>query len=72
MYLEDEEAEQLRQMAATTGKSQAALIREAVRQALRQTPKRRFHSAGIGEGSGDPAERHWTADELYRKVFLNR
>lgn len=61
VYLEDEEAERLRDVARRTGKPQAELIREGVRQILDQAPKRTFHSMGIGEGNGEPYVR-WGGD----------
>ena len=46
VYLNDDEAEALRQLAAATGTSQAELIREAVRRAVAQPPERQFRSLG--------------------------
>lgn len=63
VYLSDEEAEGLRELARATGRSQAELIREGVRRLLRRTPKRAFHSMGKGAGDGSAASR-WNADEL--------
>ena len=67
VYLNDEEVEGLRQLAATTGRTQAELIREAIRQATAraQTP-RRFRSLGKGQGPGGPTPR-WNPAKLYEK-----
>ena len=46
VYLNDEEVQALRQLAAATGRSQADLIREAIRHAAAQAPSRRFRSLG--------------------------
>ena len=51
VYLNDDEAEALRQLAAATGTSQAQLIREAVRRAVAQPPQRQFRSLGRGASS---------------------
>jgi len=63
VYLSDEEAEGLRELARATGRSQAELIREGVRRLLRRAPKRAFHSMGKGAGDGSGVRR-WDADEL--------
>jgi hypothetical protein len=67
VYLNEEEAEALRQLAQTTGVSQAELIREAIRQVVARAPARRFRSLGRGVGTGGPTP-HWTAAELYDHV----
>src|SRR5438128_6599359 len=54
VYLNDDEAEALRQLAAATGTSQAELIRQAVRRAVAQPPDRQFHSLGRGATTGQP------------------
>ena len=69
VYLDDEEVAALRRLAAATGRSQAEIIREAVRQATAAAPKRVFHSMGKGEYTGPPRPLHWDSDELYEKVF---
>jgi Arc/MetJ-type ribon-helix-helix transcriptional regulator len=69
VYLEDEEADGIRRLAAETGKSQADLIREGVRRVLRRSPKRKFHSMGIGEATGKKRRAGWTPDEVYEKAF---
>jgi Arc/MetJ-type ribon-helix-helix transcriptional regulator len=64
VYLSDDEAEGLRALARSTGRSQAELIREGVRRLLdRRRPRRVFRSMGVG-ASGGAAERRWTADEV--------
>jgi predicted transcriptional regulator len=68
VYLDDGEAEALRQLAATTGVSQAELIREAIRHAVANVPARKFRSLGIGQGTGRQGAR-WSATELYDKAF---
>jgi len=68
VYLTDEEAEGLRRLAASTGKSQAELIRGGVRHVLSGTERRTVHSMGLGAGSGAPVGR-WDAEDLYRKVI---
>jgi hypothetical protein len=70
VYLNDEEAEALRQLAAATGRSQAELIREAVRHVAGQVPPRRFRSLGKGEGGGETRP-GWTASGLYARRFSN-
>ena len=52
VYLNDDEAEALRQLAAASGTSQAELIREAVRRAVAQPPARQFRSLGRGASTG--------------------
>lgn len=68
VYLNDDEAEALRQLAAATGVSQAELIRDAIRQTVAKLPERRFRSLGRGEGSGGPTP-HWRASEVYEEAF---
>jgi hypothetical protein len=70
VYLDEEEAEALRQLAHSRGVSQAALIRDAIRQAVAKLPARRFRSLGRGIGTGGPTPR-WTADDLYDDVFTS-
>jgi Arc/MetJ-type ribon-helix-helix transcriptional regulator len=67
VYLNDEEVEALRRLAASTGRSQAELIREAIRQATGPSrAPRQFRSLGKGQGPGGPTPR-WNAAELYEK-----
>jgi predicted DNA-binding protein len=56
VYLADDEAGGIRRLAARTGRSQADLIREAVRRVIAdQEPERRaFLSLGKGRGGGAP------------------
>jgi hypothetical protein len=68
VYLNDEEVAALRQLAAATGRSQAELIREAIRHAAAKAPPRRFRSLGKGEGTGASAP-HWDPSALYDKLF---
>ncbi len=68
VYLSDEEVGALRQLAAATGRSQADLIREAIRRAAAQAPPRRFRSLGKGEGPGGTVGR-WNPADLYAKLF---
>ena len=71
VYLNDEEADALRQMAAATGVSQAALIREAIRRVVIHTPERRFRSLGLGTSSTAEHPR-WTPAPLFEKAFGQR
>lgn len=59
VYIAESEAEQLRHLAAATGRSQADLIREGIGSVLSNTlvPERTFHSLGRGHGSGAPYQR---------------
>lgn len=71
IYLPDDEAAQLRHVASETGKSQSALLREALRYVLSldsqpHDGQRIFHSMGIGCGTGEPY-RAWDVDGLYRE-----
>jgi len=68
VYLNDEEVQALRQLAAATGRSQADLIREAIRHAAAQAPARRFRSLGKGRGPGGTVRR-WQPAGLYAKLF---
>jgi hypothetical protein len=71
VYLNDDEAEALRQLAAATGVSQAELIRGAIRQCVSRLPERRFRSMGKGEGTGEPSP-SWTDADVYDKAFGSR
>jgi hypothetical protein len=70
VYLNDAEVEALRQLAAATGRSQAELIRQAIRQAAAQAPTRRFRSLGKGkgEGGGESVPR-WNPTALYARLL---
>jgi len=68
VYLNDDEAEALRQLAEATGVSQAEIIRGAIREAVTRVPPRRFHSLGRGQGPGGRTP-SWEAAELYDKAF---
>lgn len=68
VYLNEDETEALRQLAAATGASQAEVIRGALRQAVAQLPPRRFRSLGQGESDGVPTTR-WTPTDVYDKAF---
>ena len=68
VYLGEEEVEGLRRLAAATGESQAELIRESVRQMLREDKGWKFHSMGKGMGSGEPRPR-WEPDALREKTL---
>jgi Ribbon-helix-helix protein, copG family len=68
VYLNDEEVEALRQLAAATGRSRAELIREAIRHVAAQAPPRRFRSLGKGESKGGPAGR-WQPAAIYARLF---
>lgn len=72
VYLADEEAEGLRLASRRSGKSQAELIREAIRQLLSVSDQaqRPFRSMGVGRGGGEPYAR-WSSDDLYRRVMGN-
>jgi hypothetical protein len=68
VYLNDEEADALRQLAAATGQSQAELIREGIRHLTAQAPPRKFRSLGKGSGTGTP-NRSWNSAAVYAKLF---
>jgi hypothetical protein len=69
VYLNEDELVALRQLAATTGRSQAALIREAIRQTTgRSHTPRQFRSLGKGQGPGGPTPR-WKPGDLFEKRF---
>jgi len=69
IYLNDEEREGLRRLSAATGKSQAELIRGALRRVLARPVRRNFRSMGKGRGGGEPAAgiNRGEAEALYRK-----
>jgi len=68
VYIDDSQADRLGRLAATTGRSQAELIREGLERVLGEPPPRTFHSMGAGRSDGKAASRRWDADGLYRKV----
>lgn len=73
VYLSDDEAEQLRQLAIRDGRPQAELIREGVRRVIAESdPERRqYRSLGLGRGGGQPVER-WQASDLYDEAMGER
>jgi hypothetical protein len=71
VYLDDEELEALRLLSASTGRSQAELIREAIRDATRKVhASRKFRSLGKGQGPGGPTPR-WDPADLYARRLPN-
>jgi len=70
VYLSDEEAEALRVFAESSGRSQAEIIRDAVRRAVAAggAPQRVFHSMGMGHGGG-PRHDAWDAEDLLAEVM---
>ncbi|MGH3145960.1 MAG: CopG family transcriptional regulator [Rubrobacter sp.] len=71
VYLNEDEAEGLRRLAAETGESRAELIREGVRRMLREGPERTFRSMGRGEGTGESRPR-WNPEVLREKTLGKR
>ena len=71
VYLDEAEAEALRQLAVATGISQAELIRDAVRQVVSHSPRPRFRSLGKGQSS-DALPARWDAAAVYEKAFGRR
>jgi hypothetical protein len=57
VYLDEREAAALRRMAASSGRSQASIIREAVAEATKPARKRTFSSHGVARGTGQPVGR---------------
>jgi Ribbon-helix-helix protein, copG family len=70
VYLNDDEVEGLRRAAASTGQSQADLIRAGLRRILAdlEARPRVFRSLGRGRGGGAPYS-GWRSDDLYRRVM---
>ena len=70
VYLTEDEAEELRRLAAATGRSQADLIRGGIQHVLLAGGRgsRQFHSLGKGHGGGDSYQ-PWDAGDLYRSVM---
>ena len=73
VYLTEDESARLQRLAASTGRSQAELIREGLRRLLEelQDRPRAFASLGQGSGGGRPYSR-WDAGNLYDKVTGTR
>jgi plasmid stability protein len=73
VYLNDDEVEGLRRAAAATGRSQADLIRAALRTMLADLEARPkvFRSLGSGRGGGAPYTT-WRSHDLYRRVMGDR
>ena len=69
VYLSDDESDRLQRLAATTGRSQAELIREGLRRLLEELQERprTFASMGRGAGGGRPYTR-WSSRDLYDEV----
>lgn len=65
VYLTPEDAAALRRAAQLTGRSQAALIREAVALVVSEAPKRVFHSRAVGSG---PAYQRPSPDEVEARL----
>lgn len=57
VYLGETEAAALRRLAAQSGRSQAEIIRDAVRHATASSEPRRFRSHGAGRGTGQAVGR---------------
>ena len=64
VYLAEGDAVALRRLAAVSGRSQAEIIREAIRRATSGSEPRRLRSVGAGRGSGEAVARH--ADAIVR------
>lgn len=71
VYLNEEEVEGLRRLAAAKDESQAALIREGIRRLLREGSERKFRSMGMGGGDGEPRPR-WDSDALRDETLGRR
>lgn len=65
VYLDKSDAAALKRVAASSGRSQAEIIREAVSRAVRDVPERKFSSFSSGR-SGDPTLAR-QADDILRK-----
>lgn len=70
VYLEPEQAAALRRAAAQSGRSQAQVIRDAVRRETAAAAPRVFKSHGVGHGGGEPIGRN--ADEIVRREMGQR
>jgi hypothetical protein len=64
VYLDEGDAAALRRIAAETGRSQADIIREAIRSTTRASSPRRLRSVAAGRGSGEAVARQ--ADDIVR------
>jgi hypothetical protein len=65
VYLDEADLAAIRRMAAETGRSQAALIREAVAEKARGASPRRLTFIAAGQGPKAAVGRH--ADEIIRE-----
>lgn len=64
VYLTEEEAQRLRALALSTGRSQADLVREGIRSVLARKQQRpKFRSMGLGVGTGEKRPR-WDSNDL--------
>ncbi|HVA89833.1 MAG TPA: hypothetical protein VNL71_08310 [Chloroflexota bacterium] len=70
VYRTQEEADSLRRLAATTGKTQAELMRAGIHWVLtsEDAVSRRFHSLGKGHADGASYE-PWNPEDLYKSVM---
>jgi hypothetical protein len=64
VYLDERDAAVLRRLAAESGRSQAAIVREAIARTTQAAGRRWLQSAGVGRGSGESVARN--ADEIVR------
>lgn len=72
VYLTDDEAEGLRQLAIRERRPQAELIREGVRIVIADAAgPRQFRSLGKGRGDGRPYER-WSSEHLLERAMGGR
>jgi hypothetical protein len=72
VYLSNDEAEALQQVARTQARTQSELIREGIRRVITDPHGQRlFRSLGKGRGRGQPIDR-WAGDDLYGKVMDER
>jgi hypothetical protein len=73
VYLTEEDARGLREVASVSGRPQADLIREGIRIVLggQVGREREFRSLGKGRGGGAPYA-PWNADDLHRSVMDRR
>ncbi len=73
VYLTEEEADGLRELAVREGRPQAELIRDGVRRVIAAAGERprTFRSLGVGR-SGHTKPARWISEELHRKVMGER